>query len=224
MPRELSMSTIRTRCKQLADLENSSHVADAVWNWFISQKYGEAYGVVCDAGSRYFETTETITATGAASYAEPADHRSTVGMDRLSGTKRLPVYELMVAERNIYVGSTGDAQYFTHVNGLIYLHPNPSSGTYYYLYVPQSPDLSSAADGTLVDLCDESGEAMVVWGVVAMALAKGEADARMALAQEAAAKERLMTWAARRMQYEPRRRVVDAWVEPGTYIEGEWPR
>jgi hypothetical protein len=223
MPRRMTMLAIRDRCKQLADLENSSTPSDAMWNGFASQKFGELHGVVCDTGSRYFETSSTITATGAASYDEPDDHRSTVGMDRSeSGGKRVQVFELMTAERNIYAGQTGSARYFAHVDDQIYLYPNPSSGTYYYLYVPQAPDLSSYADADLVDVCDESGEAFLIWGVVAMALAKLEQNAMFALDQEAKAKDRLVSWAARRMMYEPRRRVVDSWCEPG--VHDEWWR
>ncbi len=218
------MSDLRTKCQELADLENSSHISTAMWNRFISMKYALLYGAVCDTGSRYFETSSTITATGATSYNEPADHRMTVGMDRLSGTsKRVPVYELMVAERTIYSGETGDARYFAHIDDQIYLYPNPSSGTYYYLYVPQATDLSSYADADLVDVCDGSGESYLVWSVAAVALAKSESDATFALAQAEEAKQELIAWAARRMMYEPRRRVIDTWVEPGLLIEGDWP-
>lgn len=224
MPRRIAMSTIRDRCKRRADLEGSGFISDAEWNALISEKYGELHGVVCDTGSRYFETSQTITATGAASYSEPSDHRSTIGMDRLNGTQRVPVYgPIEPSERNLYSGQTGDARYFSHVDTQIYFHPNPSSGTYYYLYVPQSPDLSVYADVDLVDLCDESGESFLIWGVAAIALAKGESNAIMALQQESAAKDRLMAWAARRMMYEPRRRVVDGWIEPGSYGDGNWP-
>lgn len=225
MPRLYTMGTLVTRCKRRADQENSSFVSDAEWKALISEKYSELYGVVCDTGSRYFEATQTITATGAASYAEPSDHRSTVGMDRLSGTTRVPVYgPIEPSERSIYSGSTGDARYFSHVDDQVYLHPNPSSGTYYYIYIPQSPDLSAYADGTNVDVCDGSGESFLIWGVAAIALAKAESNASLALQQEQKYREELTSWAARRMMYEPRRRIVDNWCEPGTYIEGEWPK
>ena len=218
------MSTLRTRCKRRADQENASFISDSEWNALISEKYGELYGVVCDTGSRYFETSSTITATGATSYNEPTDHRSTVGMDRLDGTSRVPVFgPISPHERNIYSGETGDARYFDHVDDQIYLYPKPASGTYYYLYVPQSPDLSAYADGDLVDVCDEAGEAMLIWGVAAIALAKADSDVRLALQQEAAARERLQAWAAMRMMNEPRRRVIDSWIEPGYLVNGDWP-
>lgn len=224
MPRRFTMATLVTRCKRRADQENSSFVSDAEWKTLISEKYGELYGVVCDTGSRYFETSSTITATGATSYAEPTDHRSTIGMDRLSGTTRVPVFgPIEPSERHLYSGQTGDARYFTHVDDQIYLHPNPSSGTYYYLYIPQSPDLSAYADADLIDVCDGSGESFLIWGVAAIALAKAESNASLALQQEQKFRDELNAWAVRRMMSEPRRRTLDGWVEPGTYLEGGYP-
>lgn len=223
MPRLFAMSSLVTRCKQRADQVNSEFISDAEWKALISEKYGELHGAVCDTGSRYFESTQTITATGATSYDEPDDFRSAVGMDRLDGTRRLPVFELMTAERHIFSGQSGDARFFQHIDDQIYLHPNPSSGTYYFLYVPQSPDLSSYGDSDLVDVCDESGEAFLIWGVAAIALAKAESNAQLALQKEADAKERLIAWAARRMMSEPRRRVVDSWSDPNELRNLGWP-
>lgn len=225
MPRLITMGTLVTRCKQRADMESDDFISTAEWKSLISEKYGELYGVVVDTGSRYFESSSTITATGATSYAEPSDHSRTIGMDRLDGTRRCPVFgPIEPAERHIYSGDGGTARYFAHVDDQIILYPNPTSGTYYLLYVPQATDLSAYADGTAVDVCDEAGESFLIWGVSIMAKSKGESDVRLAMEREAAAKERLVTWAARRRLLEPRRKVIDTWIEPGLIAEGDWPQ
>ena len=118
MPRRIAMGTLVTRAQQFADKgTGDDHIATAEWKSRISLKFAELYGVVCDVGSRYFETTSTITATGATSYNEPSDHRNTIGMDLVNsdGTRRA-VHELMIPERNYYAGQTGEAYYFQHVD------------------------------------------------------------------------------------------------------------
>lgn len=216
------MSTIRERCQRRADLEGDQHVSTAEWNALISEKYGELYGLVCETGLRYFETTQTITATGADSYTEPTDHLATIGLDLVDadGTRR-GLSELMISERNDYAGSTGEALYFTFVDDQLFLYPNPSSGTYELTYVPQSPDLSSYADADLVDLVTPDGEAMLIWGVAALARSKSESDVRLHLDREAAAAERLRFWAANRSLTEARHRTP--WIADDPYaVAGDY--
>src|SRR5512139_2032387 len=128
MPRRVAMSTIRTRCQQRADAEGDAHIATAEWNAIISEKYGELYGLVVEAGSRYFETTQAITATGATSYTEPTDHHETVGLDYLpTGAARRALRNLRASETNAFASLTGEAHAFAHIDAQIYLYPNPSS-------------------------------------------------------------------------------------------------
>lgn len=213
MPRRIAMSVLRTRCKRRADVEFDEHISDAEWNALISEKYGELYGLVCEAGLRYFETTSAITATGATSYTEPSDHLATIGLDYLgsSGTRRR-LKELMVHERDRLAGQTGDALGYTLVDDQIYLYPNPSSGSYQLLYIPQSPDLSSYADGDLVDVVNPDGEAFLIWGVCVLAKSKSESDVSLAMAREDDARERLQVWAVNRSMSEGRRRPDPEWT------------
>ncbi len=216
MPRRLAMSTIVTRCQQRADLENDSHIATTEWRALISEKYGELYGTVCDAGLRYFETISTFTATGAAGYDEPDDHMATIGFDFIStGGTRTALVELMPGEAVSQAGQTGEACYFTIVDDIVSFYPNPASGTYVMRYVPQSPDLSAYADASLVDLINADGEAFLIWGVSVLAKSKSESDVRLAIEREAAARDRLLVWAVNRSMNEGRRRPMsDGFFDP----------
>lgn len=215
MARLLAMSTIRTRCKRRADQENASFISDAEWNAIISEVYGvNVYGVVCDAGSRYFETTQSITATGATSYTEPSDLRDDLALDYVyTDGRRRALTRLRLTETNAYAGLTGDAFAFSHVDDQIYLHPNPSSGSYQFRYVPQATDLSNYADDDLVDVVNEHGEAALIWGVAAIAKTKAESNALVEFQREEAAKERLMIWAAQNC-------IADGRRTPAEDIEG----
>lgn len=210
MPRILAMSTIRTRCKQRADMENESLISDSEWNALISEKYGELHGIVCDAGLRYFETAQSITATGATSYSEPTDHLATVRLDHLPGDgSRRTLREPEGYERSALSGQTGDALFYELIDDQIVFYPNPASGSYQLIYIPQSPDLSSYADADPVDVVTADGEAFLIWGVSVLAKSKSESDVRLAIEREAAARDRLQQWAVNRSMGEGRRRPAN---------------
>ena len=214
MARLLTLSTIRTRCKRRADQENASFISDAEWNALISEKWGELFGVIADAGSRYFETTQSITATGATSYTEPSDLRDDLALDYLySDGRRRALTRLRLTETNAYAGLTGDAYAFSHVDDQIFLHPNPSSGSYQFRYIPQATDLSNSADNTNVDVVNEYGEAMLIWGVAAIAKTKAESNAIEERREEAKAMAKLEAWAARNA-------IADGRRTPAEDIEG----
>lgn len=115
----------------------------------------------------------------------------------------------MTQERSRYGGVTGDAYEYAIVDDQIYLYPTPSSGTYQLIYIPQPPDLSDYDDADIVDLVCGFGEAYVIWGTAIKAMAKGEGDVRLAMAERDRLAARLMEWAAERDATEPRRRVLD---------------
>lgn len=203
------MGTLVTRCKQRCDLENDEHIPSAEWKSLISEQYGDLWSIVAAAGLRYWETESTITATGAASYAEPDDHLATVGLDFVdSAGHRRPLDEIMVQERHRWIGLTGEAFAYALVDDAIVLYPKPASGTYKLLYIPQPPDLSAFADGDAVDVVTPDGESFLLWGTAVKALAKSETDVNLAMAEREQARVRLQEWANMRSFNQPRRRIV----------------
>jgi hypothetical protein len=214
MSRILTLGTLVTRCAKRADAEGDPHVDE--WKALISEKYGELYATVAEAGLSYFESTTNITATGAASYAMPASLLTLLSVDFVvsASTGELrPLRLLMPQERSTWSGSGGEARRyaFTGASGAsIELWPRPSSGTYRLTYVAQSPDLANSSDSTQVDVVNTDGEAFLVWGVAAMASDKAETDLRFRAAQSEAARLRLQKWALNRALHEPRRRVIES--------------
>lgn len=210
MARLYTMGSLVLRCQRRADLENSGLISGPEWKAMISESYGEMYSIVCDSGMRYFETTSTIAATGAASYTEPSGVMSYVAIDRIdSAGFRYALRPRAPQERSRYVTQTGDAAEYDLVDDQIRLWPKPSSGSYEILYVPQPPDLGVYADATSVDLVVPDGESFLIWSVLVKALAKAERDTTLAQQEREAARARFTEWAGNRFLIESRRRMVD---------------
>lgn len=216
--RLLMMSDLVLRCQRKANMEGESFIATPEWKSLISEQYGHVYSTVVKQGMRHFESTQTITANGAASYALPSDHDQTIGIDRTvdSSGRKVDLGELMIQERNAWSGQTGDAVAYSVVGQTIVLFPRPLTGTYTHTYVPQSPDISALSDSATVDVVTADGEAFLINGVAVKAKMKRDEDPSYWVRERDAAEERFVEDVMLRALVNPRRRVVmsspaDAW-------------
>src|ERR1044071_2363398 len=208
--RPMLMSDLVLRCRRRADMEGDDVVGPTEWKGLISEMYAQLYAIVGSAGMLYFESPQTVTATGAASYALPSDHDETIGIDRVVDPNngfKMPLGELMVQERTRMSGTIGDATAYAIIGQTIVLYPIPASGTYLHTYVPQSPDISTIADTTTVDLVTGDGEAFLIWGVAVKTIPKRNGDPQLAIVERDAAERRSARAARRRARATPRRRV-----------------
>jgi hypothetical protein len=221
MPRRYAMSTIVERCQTLADLENDDHIPEAVWKSFVHMVYGELWSVVNETGHRYFETSYDVTADGSTSYDEPESHFSTIVITRVDGSNEYPLRQLRPREEAAYKGQTGTAVGWTLVDDQLWLYPTPASGTYRWYYQQQPTDLSEYADDGVVDVVTPSGEAFLIWGVVALALSKSEADVRFAISERERQRARLEFDAANRNFPEPA--VRGEWIDDDNCGPPRWP-
>lgn len=223
MPRRFELGDLVTRCKQRAGKESDGSVEDDQWKFMISTAWAELYAEVAAAGLRYFETTHTITTTGAVSYTEPDDHLATVGVDRIidAAGRRRPLRELMAQERHFYAGHTGEAVAWSLVDDQLILYPTPPAGQEYeWLYVPQPDILTDEADAYIVDVVSPDGEAFLLWAVAVQVLAAEESDTSLARAEREMARVRLVDWATLR-NLNSSRRPVHGDEEPYGY-PGDW--
>jgi len=221
MPHRLTMGEFVLRCRRRVDMKRNQARTDDDFKALISEQYGDLWGVVSGTGYRYFETSTTITATGADSYDEPDDHLGSVWLSRvLPDGREWPLEELMAQEEWMYKGRTGDALAFSHIDDQIFLYPKPSSGTYKLYYIPQATDLSAYADGEVVDVVTADGAAFLIWGVAVKAHGELEGNAQLALAERDRYEKKLMEWAALKAFNEPRRTPVEG--RPPYLRDGEW--
>lgn len=199
-------------CQRRSDkeTEGEGHIDSSEWKELISEAYGDLHGAVAETGARYFETEATITANGASSYSLPSDHLSTVGVDLVldSTGRRRELAELMVQERTLFAGRTGQAYMFAFTGTNIALYPTPSSGTYKHIYVPQPTDYSGVSLTTDIDVINNDGLKFIVWSVASVALHKSSSDQQRAMIERDASRARLVAWATARALTMPKRHIV----------------
>lgn len=196
------MGTLVTNAQVWCDRVSDSSISTSQWKAFAAMIYRKLHQEIVDSGCRYFESEATINATGAATYAEPTDLNRLLGVDLVldSAGSRRTLKPATIADRERLAGQTGEAEYFAQVGTNIVLYPNPTSGTYKVLYVPQPTDHSATADATGVDVVCPAGEGFMVWGMVSIAQHKGELNQQRALAEYAQAREDVRYWASLRNQ------------------------
>lgn len=146
----ITLSTLRTRIKQRTDQEysDSEFVTDAELTQLINTSYNELYGLLVRHSLHRTETTHSITANGALSYALPSDFYSVLGVWRLDGTARtfLPRHD---HRHRPDTGVKGPANTYRIIGLSLQFSPFPQSGTYELVYVPVPGTLS--ADGDTLD-------------------------------------------------------------------------
>ena len=214
MPRLFTMGVLVTRFQQRANMVGDSSIAPAEWKAMGSEVYGEVYEEVCDSGLRYFEYELSVDTTGVNYIAEPPSQLALVDnleimLDATSGrVRRLRLVQAQ--ERAALAGRTGDPRFYEMVDDRLYLYPTPPANTTVVLrYIPQAPDLSGYDDSEAVDVVTAAGEAMLIWGVAAIARHKDDRFVDYAETQKEKARLRLQAWARNRAFNEQPRRVVD---------------
>ncbi len=214
MPKLIAMSALVTSCQQQVDLENHGVIATAEWKGLISRAYGELFTIVAQSGLRYFETATNLTTDGTNVLSEMVDHFETINLAYravASPAQYIDLREAMSQEQSMLSGQTGSyARWFALVDDRILLFPTPPTGQVYQMrYIPQAPDLTAYADATTVDVVAPDGHEFLIWSVAVKAMAKTEADPRLAISEREAARDRFTESVQLRSFSAPRRRIVD---------------
>jgi len=219
MARTFTLLQIRTKARERADMVNSSFVTDSELNGYASASYAELYDLLIQSGLVYFTPgNQTITATGAETYALPSDYYGTVGVSRLTGGDYVPLAEYMITERHKYENRSGDATMYSPQGSNISILPAPASGTYRHIYIPAPADLTSDSD--TVDGVSGWEEHIVVDAARKM-LQKEESDVRTLVADLMRLKERIEEAAQNRAWATPRR-ITD--VADAAMARADWWR
>jgi hypothetical protein len=160
---------------------------------FVSDSYAELYDMLADAAPGRFETTQALASVGVATFALPADHRSTIGVDyQDSGGIWRELEAIDERDRNRYqvVGGTSLAALAYRIVGTnLTLYPTPSSGqTYRHLYVPIPAKIAALSD--TVDGISGWEEYVVVDAIIKCVMSE-EGDAGMWMARREHLKQRI---------------------------------
>ena len=223
------ISALITRTRKRVDMTNNQARSDSDFQGHIAEVYNEMHEIVAEVGVRLYESTSTLTATGAASYALSSLTATANGLLHALRVVRVnsdgsedPLDELMGAEEWPLKGQTGDATHFALVDHTLYLYPNPSSGTYKLYWVPQPTDYSAVATSTSIDVLCSAGERFIIWGVAAIIHSELEGNAITAFREKERAADDLRMWAVQRMLTRQRRRVNEEHMDSDAIRVPTW--
>lgn len=225
MPKTVTLSSLRDQAKQRADMVYSSFLLDAEWNQNINNSWYELYDLLIGAyGNDYYTSTQTISIiSGTSSYALPANHYKTLGVDYVvSSTEKYPLDRYTLRDRNRNNNSFSRRAYspdyqYRISGGNIVIMPTPNvSGTLEHLYIPVAVTMTSDSDE--IDGVNGFEEFIVVDAAI-KALQKEESDVTVLLQQKAYLIKRLEEMAEDRDAGDPERVTdvsgyfdIDGWV------------
>lgn len=226
MARSFTLSQLRTKVRQRADIESSSFVSDSELNGYISASYAALLTRLARSGIAYFQASQTISATaGDDTYAVPADYMSTVGVDwQQASGKYVSLRRIMPKEHNDFPEPSHPVVGYSIINNEVTLFPVPSlAGTYRHRYVPAPDDLT--ADGDVVDGV-AGWEEWIVNDAAMKCLAKEESDTSFLERQNAALEDQIDRAAADLYTVDtPRIQDFDDDEVPSVYQYGyDWRR
>lgn len=226
MARSVTLAEIRTRamdrCDMLVDAAGDGYVDTAAWSRLIDAAYTELYDLLVSSGLYYFESTATVTATGAATYALPADHYQTIGVDYVRGSDSVALELIGARGRNRYRATGSRAYAYRVVGATIALYPSPASGqTYLLTYVPAPASLVDAVDATTIDGVSGWEEFLVVVAAK-KARIREESDVSALVAEENQLRQRIAEMAEQREAAEPRV-IHDVYEGRGDLDSAPWP-
>ncbi len=160
MPRTFTLSTLRTKVREQAEMESSTFCSDAEINRYISSSYTRLYGLLVQADPERYMREETFAGDGTTrDFSVGSDYLGTLRVDYTDDSgERIPLVRVFGRDiTKISHGTVGTSVawhpvYNTSVptTQKIRLLPTPTSGTdYTHCYIVAPADLTS--DGTLID-------------------------------------------------------------------------
>jgi hypothetical protein len=165
--------------RKRADQVGNDGLSDADLQAILAENYNTLYTEVCESGHRHFESTMTVSASGAASYTLPTDLLGTVRIERVLDTagRSMPIREISVQEQTYWRGLTGSAYRAALAGQQLFLLPTPPSGdTYKVYYIPTPPDLTTNLGSDSVDMVVPAGLRYLVNQTAADAKAQAGGD------------------------------------------------
>jgi hypothetical protein len=200
-----TLSSLRTRVRERADMENSTFVEDAELNQYINSSYQELYDLLVASFEDYYTgapTSFTI-ASGSNTYTLPSDFYKLRGVDcSIDGVNYYTMQPFDFANRNNFNNSVGvlNAYQFQNqyrlVGSKIYITPEDNAvGSYRIWYVPRATVLTS--DSSTLDGIN-GWEEYVVVDAARKCLAKEESDTQYLILEKEALRQRIIAMSARR--------------------------
>lgn len=218
-----TLLSLRDRCKQRSNMENSSFVSDAEWNDYINYSISELRDIIISkVGDDYFATSQSISLTNSTDvYALPADFYKILWAEMLADDgyyykmKRFEISE-MNQNANVIAFAIPDVRYRLRGDN-IWFNPLSAIGgrTVKIWYVPLLTELSADGD-TLVGF--NGWDEYIVLRAAIIALEKEEQDTSSLSMRLEQLRLRIEAMAENRDQAQPMRIQDSSRVEVGPWL------
>lgn len=159
MANTVTLAQLRTRCRELSDMENSTFVSDSEILSYINASYAELYDLLVSRNEDYYTTSTNLTISSGNTVALPTDFYKNRGVDiRLDSSgnswSAVPKFNFNNRNtRNANVSKLLSGQFnvsYRIVGSDLHITPTDNAtGTYRLWYIPVYTPLS--ADGDTVD-------------------------------------------------------------------------
>ena len=155
MANTITLETLRTRCRERADMENSEFISSTELLSYINSSYGELYDILVSKFEDYYTTSRTFTiASGANTETLPTDFYKLRGVDfKIDANNWITVTKFNFAHRNVLNRSVTrshagirEVQYRIVGNELIIEPEDNAPGDYKLWYTPIYTPLVSESD------------------------------------------------------------------------------
>lgn len=200
----VTLSTLRTRVRQRADMENSEFVTDAELNVFINASYKELYDILVSKFEMWYvgdPTSITLTSSDAGKKALASDFYKLHGVDQYLGGQWREVKPFTFNQRNRQGlsdrlhGIHTTIRYRVVGSDLRFSPVDLAVGTFRYWYTPLATEMS--ADGDSMDGVN-GWEEYVIVDAARKCLLKEESDVSGLLQEKAALERRIEVMAQNR--------------------------
>lgn len=196
----ITLASLKTRCRERSDMENSGFISDSELVSYINSSYAQLYDLLVSRFEDYYTTTtSSVVASGDNSISVPADFYKLLGVDyQLSGDSYTTVNKYNFQNRNRRDGlaRTSQSRQYRLINNAIELLPKTNAqGTYQLWYVPRITRLADDVD--TLDGVNGWEEYIVIDTAIKM-LSKEESDIAALLIEKRAMEDRIEAMANNR--------------------------
>ena len=206
----VTVASLKTQVRQIANMENSQFVSDAELLLYIDLSYAELYDLLVGTFENFY-TKDPVEATLSSGnkLALPSDFYKLVGLDAQFGSSWYPIKPFEMADRGRWVNAnklayTGivNIAYKLIGENLVFYPESGCQGKYRYWYIPRRTLLTS--DASTVDGIN-GWQSYIIIDAAIKCLQKEESDVSVLMAEKGAILNRIKSMAPRRDAGAPRK-------------------